>query len=142
MNEDIESTDSLSRLLVEFFEKFSSWEHAVVRDSGLSLSQTHTLEILGTHGPMRMKELAERMGLTTGTLTVTVDKLEQLGLVRRRPNEQDRRSILVELTAEGGRHFEVHDQLHASLTRDMLSELDSAERKTLRTCLEKMLRSF
>ncbi len=142
MKDEHEGTKLLSRLLVEFFEKFSSWEHGVVRDSGLTLPQTHTLEILGTHGPMRMKELAGHMGLTTGTLTVAVDRLEQGGLVRRRPNEQDRRSILVELTEEGERHFQVHDTLHANLTRDMISELDNDERATLHRCLEKMLQSL
>lgn len=45
-----------------------------------------------------MKELAERLGVTTGTLTVAVDKLEKPGLVERKPHDTDRRSYFVILT--------------------------------------------
>ncbi len=42
---------ALSHLIVEFYERLSSWEHAVVRDKGLTLPQMHTLEILGQTAP-------------------------------------------------------------------------------------------
>lgn len=134
--------EELSRLLVEFYEKFSSWEHEVVRDKGLTLPQTHTLEILGAHGAMRMKELAERMGVTTGTLTLAVDRLEARKLVRRRPNETDRRSILVELTHQGEEHFHEHDALHGRLTADITSALDNEELESFATILRKLAKAF
>jgi transcriptional regulator, MarR family len=93
--------ERLSDLTIEFYEKLSSWEQAVVRDSSITLPQMHTLEILGQQSPLRMKELAAKMGVTTGTLTVGVDRLEKQGLVTRIPHETDRRSILVALTEAG-----------------------------------------
>ena len=81
--------EQLSDLIIEFYEKLSSWEQAVVRDSAITLPQMHTLEILGQQSPLRMKELAAKMGVTTGTLTVGVDRLEKLGLVARIPHETD-----------------------------------------------------
>ena len=57
-------TVKLTQLIVEFYEKLSSWEHCVVRDKGLTLPQVHALEILGSHKALRMKELAEKMGKT------------------------------------------------------------------------------
>ncbi|MGE4554094.1 MAG: MarR family winged helix-turn-helix transcriptional regulator [Desulfovibrionaceae bacterium] len=139
---DRDPTDRLSRLLVEFFERFSSWEHAVVRGSGLTLPQMHTLEILGDGGAMRMKELAGRMGVTTGTLTVLVDRLETRGLVRRKPNDQDRRSVLVELTDAGRRHFEQHHALHRCLTQELGAGLAEADQAKLAELLEAMLARF
>ena len=59
-----------------------------------------------------MKELAEKMGLTTGTITLMVDRLEKQGAAARKPHAKDRRSILVVLTKEGKRLFEEHHQLH------------------------------
>lgn len=60
------STDNaLNHVIIEFYEKLSSWEHAIVRDKGFSLSQVHTIELLGVHGAMRMKELADKIGVTT-----------------------------------------------------------------------------
>ena len=77
----------------------------MVRDTPITLPQMHTLEILGQQSPLRMKELAAKMGVTTGTLTVNVDRLEKQGLVARIPHETDRRSIRVGLTPEGGRLY-------------------------------------
>jgi DNA-binding MarR family transcriptional regulator len=137
-------TDSgrLTQLIVEFYERLSSWEHSVVRDTGVTPTQMHALEILGTHTALRMKELAERMGVTTGTLTVLADRLEKAGMIRRKPHEADRRSILVELTEHGHALFREHDQLHAQLTRDLTAGLTDDERASLGTMLEKMIREF
>lgn len=135
-------TEQLTQLIVEFYEKLSSWEHCVVRDQGLTLPQVHALEILGTHKALRMKELAARMGVTTGTLTVLADRLEKAGMIRRKPHEKDRRSILVELTEQGRVVFEQHDELHDQLTRDITAHLTDEERRTLATALDKMNREF
>ena len=131
-------TSKLTQLIVEFYEKLSSWEHCVVRDKGLTLPQVHALEILGTHKALRMKELAARMGVTTGTLTVLADRLEKAGMIRRKPHEADRRSILVELTAQGHTIFQEHDELHNQLTQDITANLTDKERLNLATILEKM----
>ncbi|QJB54986.1 MarR family transcriptional regulator [Pseudodesulfovibrio sp. zrk46] len=135
-------TGQLTQLIVEFYEKLSSWEHCVVRDKGLTLPQVHALEILGTHKALRMKELAERMGVTTGTLTVLADRLEKAGMIRRKPHDKDRRSILVELTEQGQLIFEEHDELHNQLTRDITANLTDEERQTLKGILIKMNREF
>ena len=134
--------DKLSHLLIEFYEKLSSWEHCVVKGKGLTLPQMHTLEILGVNGPLRMKELAGKMGVTTGTLTVLVDRLESKTLVRRIPNESDRRSYLVELTEKGQEHFLEHDKLHAQLTAEITSTLTDEEAAALSDGLAKLNNAF
>ncbi|TVM15174.1 MarR family transcriptional regulator [Oceanidesulfovibrio indonesiensis] len=134
--------DDLSRVIVEFYEKLSSWEHSVVRDQGMTLPQMHTLEILGVNQPLRMKELAQKMGVTTGTLTVQVDRLERAGMVRRRPHQEDRRSILVELTDTGRELFTEHHGLHEQLTRDITAGLTDEERDQLVDLLGRLTREF
>ncbi len=135
-------TSKLTQLIVEFYEKLSSWEHCVVRDKGLTLPQVHALEILGSHTALRMKELAERMGVTTGTLTVLADRLEKAELIRRKPHEVDRRSILVELTEKGHAVFVEHDELHTQLTREITANLSDEERTSLALTLGKMNQEF
>ncbi len=133
------SLEDLSHQIIEFYEKISSWELAVVKGSGLSPAQMHTIEIVGHAKPLRMKELAQKMGVTTGTLTVMVDRLEQNGLLERRPHESDRRSFLIDLTDKGREFFKEHHQFHLQLTKELTSTLTSDEQKQFSHILEKIM---
>ncbi|ACA86810.1 MarR family winged helix-turn-helix transcriptional regulator [Shewanella woodyi] len=134
--------DKLNHAMVEFYEKLSSWEQAVVKGKEVSLPQVHTVEILGGNGPMRMKELADKIGVTTGTLTVQIDKMVKSGLVIRKPNELDKRSILVELTEKGREMFEEHDELHHQLTSELTVKFTQEERELLLNFLERVNAEF
>jgi DNA-binding MarR family transcriptional regulator len=102
----------------------------------------HTLEILGSSGNLRMKELAEKMGVTTGSLTVLVDRLVRARLVERQPNEQDRRSIQVRLTPEGKKHFIEHHNLHTQLSEDIAGALAPAEAALFLDMLRRIIAHF
>ncbi|MDW6004927.1 MarR family winged helix-turn-helix transcriptional regulator [Vibrio mangrovi] len=132
----------LNNLLTEFYDKMSSWELSVVKETGYSLAQIHTLEVLGSHGAMKMKDLANRLGITTGTLTVQIDKLVRLGLVARHFYEEDRRSILVDLTDSGIQIFRQHNQLHLSLTEELTKNLDTEAKSVLASVLMQINQEF
>lgn len=129
----------LSHQLIEFYEKMSSWEHDVVKNSGLSPAQMHAIEIVGHAVSLRMKELAGKMGVTTGTLTVMVDRLEEQGLLHRIPHEKDRRSWLVELTDKGQLHFRQHHQYHLRLTEEITAALSSEEQERFGVLLDRII---
>lgn len=129
----------LAHQLVEFYDKISSWEQSVVHGSGLSPAQMHAIEVIGHRQDMRMKELAERLGVTTGTLTVTVDRLEKKGLVVRKPHLHDRRSWLVTLTEKGELVFAQHDRFHRDFTEDISAGLSNSEVSQLSALLGKVL---
>ncbi|NDY57913.1 MarR family transcriptional regulator [Desulfovibrio sulfodismutans] len=138
----MENMEELTGLLIEFYERFSSWEQGVVRETGLTLPQMHTLEIIGATGNLRMKEVAEKMGVTTGSLTVLVDRLVRAGLVERKPDEKDRRSIRVGLTPEGRKHFEGHHLLHLQLSQDIAGALTPEEAERFPQMLTKIMAQF
>ncbi|MBC8208870.1 MAG: MarR family transcriptional regulator [Desulfobulbaceae bacterium] len=130
--------NEINHLIIEFYEKLSSWEHSIVRGHELTLAQMHIIEILGLHKTLRMKELAEKTGVTTGSLTVVVDKLVQKEIVRRTPHESDRRSLIVELTHKGHEYFLEHDRLHSQLTEEIMHQLSSEENEQLENLLKKI----
>ena len=70
-------------------------------EEGVTLTQFRTLVVLQSHGPSRLNRLAERLGVTASTALRMVDRLIAAGLVDRRENEQDRREVVIELTADG-----------------------------------------
>lgn len=80
--------------------------------------------------------------VTSGTMTNRIDRLEETGLVSRRPDPQDRRGVLVSLTAEG--LARVDAALAELLDREqaLLTGLRPAERDQLATLLRKLLAPF
>lgn len=131
--------EKLAHQIIEFYEKLSSWEHSVVKGSELTPGQMHAIEIIGHEKSLRMKELAEKLGVTTGTLTVTVDNLERRGFLTRQPHATDRRSYLVVLTEKGDELFRQHLDFHLKLTQEIAAPLSREEVASLTAMLDKIL---
>ncbi|ELI0349526.1 MarR family transcriptional regulator [Vibrio vulnificus] len=134
--------EKLNQTLTEFYDKMSSWEQSVVKETGYSLAQIHTIEVLGCHGALRMKELAEKLGITTGTLTVQIEKLVKAELIERCALPEDRRAIVVKLTEAGQVIHRQHNQLHLDLVRELTRNIDEEQQALLLSCLEKMNQEF
>jgi DNA-binding MarR family transcriptional regulator len=74
--------------------------HAVGLRLGANQAEAHVLARLA-RGPATLADLHGSFGHKRSTLTAVVDRLEAKGLVRRRPNPSDRRSVVVALTVAG-----------------------------------------
>jgi DNA-binding MarR family transcriptional regulator len=72
---------------------------ALATQAGLSPADLDALEHLEADGPLTQRQLGERLSLTSGAVTMLVDRLERAGWAQRRPHPTDRRYILVELSA-------------------------------------------
>ena len=70
---------------------------AVARALGIGLTDLDAIEHLELDGPLTQKELGDRLLLTSGAVTLLVDRLERLGAVQRRAHPSDRRVTLVQL---------------------------------------------
>ncbi len=75
----------------------------------------------------------------TGSITSTVDKLEQKGLVQRIHERQDRRSWRIQLTPAGQELVQQHLPVHLDNERELLSGLSEEELATLDRILRKLL---
>lgn len=94
----------------------------------------------GEGGPLTPSEIADRVLVASATMTSTLDALERRGWIRRLPNPADRRSVLIEITAEGRA---VADQVLPGIRvieRSMMSVLTRTEREQLVDLLDKVLR--
>lgn len=63
------------------------------------------LSLIGARAGMRLTEVSEQLGMPLTTASDVVRRLEGRGHVRRRPNPDDGRSFLFELTARGDREW-------------------------------------
>ncbi len=130
--------NTYSSILVEFFEQMNSWEHSIAEGRAISLAQLHLLEVVGDHGSMRMKELSERLGVTTGTLTVMTHRLLAKGYVIKQKDPDDRRSFFIELTEIGREEYAYHHHMHEHLIEEITKELGEAESKEFFRQLEQV----
>ena len=84
-------------------------------------------------------QLAAQRMMTSGGMTLIVDRLERDGLVKRSPNPNDRRGTLVSLTAAGRQVVDDAMELHAAAERRLVAGLTSKERDQLAALLRKLL---
>ena len=66
--------------------------------SGIGETDLDALEYLEAEGNLTQRELGERLSLTSGAVTMLVDRLEHAGWVNRRAHETDRRYTVLELS--------------------------------------------
>jgi MarR family transcriptional regulator, organic hydroperoxide resistance regulator len=85
----------------------------------------HLDEIEGTS----LATLAAHMGVTLSTMSLTVDRLERGGYVKRRRDTQDGRRISLRLTPGGARLRSQKTVLDAGRVLEMIGQLSIAERE-------------
>jgi MarR family 2-MHQ and catechol resistance regulon transcriptional repressor len=97
------------------------------------------LEALLHKGQLPVNEIGKKVLLTSGSITVAVDRLEKKGLVERRAHGTDRRARVVHLTKEGRKLITRAYADHAAdMERLASASLTRAERKTLIGLLKKI----
>lgn len=133
-----EDLGKFSHTIIHFYEKMFSWENSVAKSSGLSTQQNHTIEIVGSEGPIRMKPLAEKLGVTTGTLTVMIDRLQKAGYVLRQSAPEDGRAFNVVITEKGKEIYQEHHMYHLKLAEDICGNLEKEESAEFVRILEKI----
>ena len=67
----------------------------VCKKHGVTRTEFDALDELSTTDGMTPGELGERLGLTSGSVTALIDRLERLGWASRAPHPADRRKVLV-----------------------------------------------
>jgi DNA-binding MarR family transcriptional regulator len=87
-------------------------------------------------------KLAEKQGLSSGAMTNRLDRLEEAGLIRRRPDPDDRRSLHIELTDKG--HNAWLETVHAQAAKEAVigAALNERELAQLNNLLRKVLSGF
>ncbi len=94
------------RLMSEAMGAFHALTRVQLRYFDLTPAQFDIIATLGNTEGMNFSQLGQKTLATKGTLTGIVDRMVKMGLVERVPGEQDRRTILVRLTAAGDEMFD------------------------------------
>ena len=113
------------------------FERTVLEEAGLHWSAFVTLWCLWIYGELETRRLAAETGVAKSTLSSILNMLEGRKLIRRRANEEERRLVIVNLTAAGAELIKSEEtRIAARLTPKQMSAATDAIRTILATIAE------
>lgn len=146
---EIPGLDRLTEGIVERIDKLSRYfrqsMEVTLAETGLPGRAYWVLTRLRYQGPpyrLSAGELAEWTGLSSGAMTNRLDRLEEAGLVRRVPDPNDRRGVLVEPTEQGHAAWERAAGTAASREALIASVLSESEKDELHSLLRRLMAAF
>jgi DNA-binding MarR family transcriptional regulator len=104
-----------------------------------SFSLILTLRRFGPPFALRPTDLYRESLLTSGAITNRIDRVEERGLVRRRPDPQDGRVVVVQLTAAGRRLADRATAIHFRALAETFEDLSAQECTQLNASLARLL---
>jgi DNA-binding MarR family transcriptional regulator len=132
---EIEATRAALRRLTT---EIDALDARAARHAGVHRTDLHCLDLLTSRGPLSPSELARAMSLTSGGISIALGRLERAGYVRRVPNPDDRRGVVVEateLTRRRGREF--FGPL-AAIEREILTRYRPRELRAIHSFLDEL----
>jgi MarR family 2-MHQ and catechol resistance regulon transcriptional repressor len=115
-------------ILWKAYEAMREHARAHIESLELCLSDFGVLEVLLHKGPTPVNAIGEKIGLTSGSITTAVDRLERKGLVERREDAGDRRARVVHPTAAGKKLITSAFAEHEAAMERAASGLTAVER--------------
>jgi len=107
------------------------FRNALAKRFGLSLTESLCLTLLGTTGVSTPTELARYVGLSTGSTTTMLDRLEKRKFIRRKPNPDDRRGVIIEF-----------DEDYVRLAQESVAGIQQAHRELIARYSEDELKTI
>jgi DNA-binding MarR family transcriptional regulator len=99
------------------------------------MTHMHVLWMLQHHGDLPMSRMAELLDVSFSNATGIVDRMEEKGLVERVRVPDDRRVVLVRISAGGNQALDETEAFKQDRVQAILGHLDSAQTVRLADCL-------
>ena len=128
----------ISAQLIDIFENVMKMEQETInRESQqrLSMTEIHTIAAAGREELSSMSEIAGKLHVTVGTLTVGMSNLAKKGFVERYKSEKDRRIVKVGLTKKGKEIYRIHEAFHRKLGLTLIKGMTEAEKKIVKDAM-------
>ena len=131
-------TEALGYLMFHICRAHRNKAQELLSELGLYTGQEILLMHLWLEDGLTQTTLAERLCIQPATLTKTLDRLEQAGLVARQPDIDDRRVTHVYITNKGQQLRHSIESVWREVETQSFGSLSVEERDTLRRLLEKI----
>jgi len=136
---EYEDPVQLADLLQRLTRRMRRAQAARLAPLGLTPAQERALRVMTRSAePLRMTELADRLGIVPRSVTTVIDALEQAGLVRREVDPRNRRAIRLHLTDRGTAVRDDMREARRQAAEDLFAPLAAGYRKALAELLSRL----
>ena len=134
----------INELLVEVFNHILTIEEDTLKKAGVELSMTeiHVLEAIRNSEQPTMSKVSERLRVTMGTLTTSVNTLVKKGYITRKRGVEDRRMVFFSFIDEAISALVIHDKFHDEMIESIFEDLKIEEDEVLMKSLENVNEYF
>jgi len=134
---------SAEKRLFGLFKRLRNLEldHCSDMNGTISPAQITLLEQIASHPGSGVQDIAQELNLTPPTVSVGVAKLEENGLVERKTNPSDKRSVQFFLTDEGESRYQRLTEIRLRRFTRLLAGLDEEEQETFLRLMERSIQS-
>ncbi|WP_171359370.1 MarR family winged helix-turn-helix transcriptional regulator [Vibrio rotiferianus] len=119
------------------FEKISAtvqMSNTYDTDVDIYRSEIHIIQLIGDKSELYISEISRLIGITKGTISQVVKRLEKKGLVVKQTDVQNSTRQVVRLTSKGQTAYEAHNRFHKEnhvAMNQFLETLDVDQRKVI-----------
>lgn len=107
---------------------FSRWTESCL-ERGKSPQRLRLMAYLYKHGPSKMADLRDELGVTAASVTALVDTLERDGLVSRTAHKTDRRATLLKLTRKSEKQLDAFCAPFTGQVAEIFGEFSLAQQR-------------
>jgi MarR family 2-MHQ and catechol resistance regulon transcriptional repressor len=134
----LEDSLKLFVVLLKAAKTLSDLSMLDMKKYGMSPSEFKIIELLYHKGAVPIQKIAEKILMSSGTMTFNIDKLEKKQLLRRVPCVNDRRVIYAELTEQGKQQFDGMFTHHAAYLHSIMQSLSAEEKQQAIALLKRL----
>jgi len=140
----ISPKEVINELLVDVFNHILSIEADVLKQRGVKISMTevHVLEAIKNSQIPTMGSVAQKLRVTLGTLTTSINVLVRKNYVARYRDESDRRKVYLKLSDSALEVLKVHDEFHNEMVSSLFKDLELEKDEVLMKSLENISQYF
>ncbi|MGO8884940.1 MAG: MarR family winged helix-turn-helix transcriptional regulator [Streptosporangiaceae bacterium] len=138
---DTGGEESLSEAFMSVARQLRESSRLALAPWDITPAHLRALRVLMRHGAMRMSDLSDHLRIAARSATEVVDALEAPGLVRRRPDPEDRRATLVQVTECGASVLDAIRAARGSEADRAFDRLSQQDRDQLACILRKLRES-
>ncbi len=109
--------------------------------SNITVNDMHIIETVGLD-KKNMSSIAKGLGITVGSLTISMNSLVTKGYVERERSEEDRRVVYIKLTELGKKAYTQHKNYHDKMTDAVIKAVTKDELTVLVKTLSKLSEFF